>query len=79
MHLGLPDLGFMDLSQVADHVMAIRCVIDLPLIVDIDTGFWQRGQRHPHGSAFWSKLAPVRFKSRTSMRPNGAVTSTARS
>src|SRR5271155_3092350 len=39
MHLGLPDLGFMDLSQVADHVMAIRCVIDLPLIVDIDTGF----------------------------------------
>ena len=39
MHLGLPDLGFMDLSQVADHVMAIRSVIDLPLIVDIDTGF----------------------------------------
>ena len=31
MHLGLPDLGFMDLSQVADHVMAIRCVIDLSL------------------------------------------------
>lgn len=39
MHLGLPDLGFMDLSQVADHVMAIRGVIDLPLIVDADTGF----------------------------------------
>src|SRR6201996_5113466 len=39
MHLGLPDLGFMDLNLVADHVMAIRCVIDLPLIVDIDTGF----------------------------------------
>src|ERR1700743_3920932 len=38
-YLGLPDLGFMDLSQVADHVMAIRCVIDLPLVVDIDTGF----------------------------------------
>src|SRR6201998_2057798 len=38
-YLGLPDLGFMDLSQVADQVMAIRCVIDLPLIVDIDTGF----------------------------------------
>src|SRR5580698_5296182 len=27
MHLGLPDLGFMDLSQVADHAMAIRCVV----------------------------------------------------
>jgi 2-methylisocitrate lyase-like PEP mutase family enzyme len=39
MHLGLPDLGFMDLNLVADHVMAIRCAIDLPLIVDIDTGF----------------------------------------
>src|ERR1700744_3328852 len=38
-YLGLPDLGFMDLSHVADHVMAIRCVLDLPLIVDIDTGF----------------------------------------
>lgn len=39
MHLGLPDLGFMDLGLVADHVMAIRGVIDLPLIADIDTGF----------------------------------------
>jgi 2-methylisocitrate lyase-like PEP mutase family enzyme len=39
MHLGLPDLGFMDLSQVAEHVLAIRGVIDLPLIVDADTGF----------------------------------------
>jgi 2-methylisocitrate lyase-like PEP mutase family enzyme len=39
MHLGLPDLGFMNLSQVAEHVMAIRSVIDLPLIADADTGF----------------------------------------
>jgi 2-methylisocitrate lyase-like PEP mutase family enzyme len=39
MDLGLPDLGFMDLSQVANHVMAIRGVVDLPLIVDADTGF----------------------------------------
>jgi 2-methylisocitrate lyase-like PEP mutase family enzyme len=39
MHLGLPDLGFMNLSQAAEHVMAIRGVIDLPLIVDADTGF----------------------------------------
>src|ERR1700729_4397487 len=37
--LGLPDLGFMDLSQVAEHVLAIRGVVDLPLIVDADTGF----------------------------------------
>ena len=39
MHLGLPDLGFMDLSQVAEHVLAIRGVVDLPLVVDADTGF----------------------------------------
>src|ERR1700751_5709127 len=39
MYLGLPDLGFMDLSQLASHVMAIRSVIDLPLIADVDTGF----------------------------------------
>ncbi|MGC2788383.1 MAG: isocitrate lyase/phosphoenolpyruvate mutase family protein, partial [Roseiarcus sp.] len=39
MDLGLPDLGFMDLSQVAEHVLAIRGVIDLPLIVDADNGF----------------------------------------
>jgi 2-methylisocitrate lyase-like PEP mutase family enzyme len=39
MHLGMPDLGFMDLTMVADHTMAIRGVVDLPLIVDADTGF----------------------------------------
>lgn len=39
MHLGLPDLGFMDLSQLVDHTMAIRNVVALPLIVDADTGF----------------------------------------
>jgi 2-methylisocitrate lyase-like PEP mutase family enzyme len=38
-YLGLPDLGFMDLSQVAEHTMAIRGVVDLPLVVDADTGF----------------------------------------
>src|ERR1700744_4081359 len=38
MHLGLPDLGFMDLNLVADHGMETRGVIDLPLIVDIATG-----------------------------------------
>ena len=37
-HLGLPDLGFMDLNLVADHVMAIRCVIELPLIVAVLVG-----------------------------------------
>jgi 2-methylisocitrate lyase-like PEP mutase family enzyme len=39
MHLGLPDLGFMDLSQLVEHTMAIRGITDLPIIVDADTGF----------------------------------------
>ena len=39
MHLGLPDLGFMDLSQLVEHTMAIRQVCDLPIVVDADTGF----------------------------------------
>jgi 2-methylisocitrate lyase-like PEP mutase family enzyme len=39
MHLGLPDLAFMDLSQLVEHTMAIRDTIALPLIVDADTGF----------------------------------------
>ena len=39
MSMGLPDLGFMDLSQAVAHTMAIRNVTDLPLVVDADTGF----------------------------------------
>lgn len=36
---GLPDLGFMGLTDMAAHVTAIRAAVDLPLIVDADTGF----------------------------------------
>src|ERR1700758_5302974 len=39
MSLGLPDLSFIDLSQIVQHTMAIRNVTDLPLVVDADTGF----------------------------------------
>ena len=39
MSLGLPDLGFIGLSDVADHAMRVRDAVDLPLVVDIDTGF----------------------------------------
>jgi 2-methylisocitrate lyase-like PEP mutase family enzyme len=39
MSLGLPDLGFMDLSQAVAHTMAIRNVTELPIVVDADTGF----------------------------------------
>ena len=39
MRLGLPDLAFIGLTDVADEVMRMRQVIDVPLIVDADTGF----------------------------------------
>ena len=38
-YLGLPDVAFISLSQIADHVFAIRNVTEKPLIVDGDTGF----------------------------------------
>src|SRR5678816_639769 len=39
MRLGLPDLAFIGLTDVADEVMRMRQVIDVPLMVDADTGF----------------------------------------
>lgn len=38
-YLGLPDLEFLTLTELADHVAAVRDVVSLPLIVDADTGF----------------------------------------
>ncbi len=37
--LGVPDLGLITLTEIASHVAAMREVVDLPLIVDADTGF----------------------------------------
>ena len=36
---GMPDLGFLSLSDVAQHTAAIRNAVALPIIVDADTGF----------------------------------------
>ncbi|MRX48945.1 carboxyvinyl-carboxyphosphonate phosphorylmutase [Paracoccus sp. S-4012] len=36
---GLPDQGFMGLTDMAHHVSAIRDAVELPLVVDADTGF----------------------------------------
>jgi len=37
--LGLPDLGVITLSEVVEEVVKIKNVTEIPLIVDIDTGF----------------------------------------
>ncbi len=39
MWFGLPDQGFVGLSEMADHTARIRDAVGLPLIVDADTGF----------------------------------------
>ena len=37
--LGVPDIGLVTLTELAAHVQAIRDAVDVPLIVDADTGF----------------------------------------
>ena len=37
--LGVPDIGLTSVDQLADHVAAISDVVDVPLVVDGDTGF----------------------------------------
>ncbi len=39
MWFGLPDQGFMGLADIAEHTARIRDAVELPLIVDADTGF----------------------------------------
>ena len=38
-YLGMPDIGLVSVTELASHVMAIRDAVNLPLLVDADTGF----------------------------------------
>jgi len=38
-YLGMPDMGFVGLQEIAQHTATIRDATDLPIIVDADTGF----------------------------------------
>ncbi len=38
-NLGMPDLGFISLPEIALHTAAIRNTTELPIVVDADTGF----------------------------------------
>jgi 2-methylisocitrate lyase-like PEP mutase family enzyme len=38
-YLGVPDIGLISVTELADNVAAIRDAVALPLIVDADTGF----------------------------------------
>ena len=36
---GLPDLGFVSLAEIAQHTTTIREAVNIPVLVDADTGF----------------------------------------
>ncbi len=38
-YLGVPDLGLVSVTELADHVAAIREVVNIPILADGDTGF----------------------------------------
>lgn len=38
-YLGMPDLGLLSISELADHVAAMADAVGIPLVVDADTGF----------------------------------------
>jgi len=37
--LGLPDLGYAGLAEMADHARNLAAVVEIPLIADADTGY----------------------------------------
>lgn len=37
--LGVPDIGLVTLTELRDHVALLADAVDLPLVVDVDTGF----------------------------------------
>jgi len=39
MWFAMPDQGFMGLAEIADHTARIRDAVNVPLLVDADTGF----------------------------------------
>ena len=39
MWFGMPDQGYMGLTDIADHTARIRDAVEVPLLVDADTGF----------------------------------------
>ena len=39
MSLGVPDIGLVTLTELTEHVVAIADAVDVPVLVDADTGF----------------------------------------
>jgi len=76
-YLGIPDNGLVTLTELADHVAAIRGVFAGPLMVDADTGFGN-AVNLVRTVKLLGAPAPMRSRSRTRCFPSGADISTAR-
>jgi methylisocitrate lyase len=81
--LGLPDLGFSTFTEVAEEIRRITSCVDLPLLVDGDTGFGstltlQRMIREfERAGAAAVHLEDQRFPKRCGHRPGKTMISTA--
>ncbi len=75
--LGLPDLGITHPGDVLVDAVRITAASDLPLLVDIDTG-WGHALRSTALSASWSGRARRASRSRTRSSPSAAATVPAR-
>jgi 2-methylisocitrate lyase-like PEP mutase family enzyme len=38
-YLGVPDIGLLTMTEIVQHIAAVRNVVDLPIVADGDTGF----------------------------------------
>ena len=47
---GMPDLGFISLTEIAQHTTAIREAVNIPVIIDADSRLWECPERAAHGA-----------------------------
>ena len=69
---GLPDLGFINLNDLASHTSAIKDAVALPLIVDADTGLQSTFVKP---SRYSSALGQTVCNSKIKIAPSVAATS----
>jgi isocitrate lyase len=71
-HLGVPDLGLVSVTELAETAARISDVCRLPLVVDIDTGFGNA--LNVYRTVYSNGLAPPHYRSKTrSSRKNAAI------
>ena len=75
--LGVPDIGLVTLTELAEHVAAIRAAFPGPIVVDADTGFGNP-LNMVRTVELLERAGATRCRSRTRSFPSAAGTSPAR-